>query len=843
MAVVRQKDLPVDCDRTANHAAHGRTGPSVEGWAAHSIARWAVLALAWPWLAGCQWLTSPAANLALTETAAAASAPAAADAQPVANAHRDVLANSRWSPVPLPGDRSRNAFEEPDRAASDSPGTAPGEGQAENSGAGFASRPRWQHRGLEDLLAGPAAERPDFLAALGDSKAVVAANAAIALARLGDPAGVKVLMAAIRTTTHPLPMRCAAIEALAGLADQGDSLRELLQPYTAQQPSNGPAELHAELLRGLAAHARPEDTAILLPALASLNPKVRAEAVWTWSATGQADWPEVLTRLRSDRSPLVRIALLHLVAAQRHPQARVWLSAAVNDVELSVRLAAIAGLGQLGGPQSQALLLKTRQSGSDAMRAAAVTALARMNVRQAMPEATKDPCWRVRAVIAEALPGWADREGASLALTLLDDSSVEVQQRVLTSIHTWPLELAGPVFLAAMGKSGYSTRCMAAQRLAALWPPASEFPTETGLESRSESLSRLEQRFRQEVGFAQSDAAQKAIDQGQGRVAPSAETLTRTEQLLARLAASPSTDRQEACEALAALDADMIPVLECVVFQRQTPLPEIVYRELLPKRSPVFARIEELGQEDLVQRRAAAESLAELGQQQPLPRLALARLGTLMLRQSDTLIWRSALMAVDQCPGPEAAALAYAGCSHPNPEVRRRACQHLARHPAPRHVPVLVAALDDVHRSVVSAAIAGLGVQGTLNDPQPLQRLLAAPSESLRAEAALALARLGDLSGLAALDRLAYSTDSEIRRQVATALGEVGDSSSIATLVHLLDDRTAVRRAALESLPRVVGKNVAQVDGQPLPDIDRQALRWKQWWQQSSAAGDAELRR
>ena len=91
--------------------------------------------------------------------------------------------------------------------------------------------------------------------------------------------------------------------------------------------------------------------------------------------------------------------------------------------------------------------------------------------------------------------------------------------------------------------------------------------------------------------------------------------------------------------------------------------------------------------------------------------------------------------------------VAYAGVSHPAPEVRRRACLHLAAHPDPRHAVVLLPALNDSSPSVAAAAVTALGMTGRLDDTAPLRRLMTQPDLWLRLEVATALLRLHDPAG------------------------------------------------------------------------------------------------
>jgi HEAT repeat protein len=123
-----------------------------------------------------------------------------------------------------------------------------------------------------------------------------------------------------------------------------------------------------------------------------------------------------------------------------------------------------------------------------------------------------------------------------------------------------------------------------------------------------------------------------------------------------------------------------------------------------------------------------------------------------------------------------------------------------------------------------------LGAGGRLDDTRPLKQLLAAANEPLRVDAAAALCRLGDPSGGAALERLAQSNDRRVRLQVAAVMGRLGDPSFVPTLIRMLDDRQGIRRAALESLPEVVGRDVAARPGERTRHMGERIAAWKQWF-------------
>jgi HEAT repeat protein len=412
---------------------------------------------------------------------------------------------------------------------------------------------------------------------------------------------------------------------------------------------------------------------------------------------------------------------------------------------------------------------------------------------------------------------------------------------LFVSLSAWPLPQAGPVLLAALEKPGYLTRRTAAAQLAARWPPAAEFPTEGPKQRRAEVAAALQNRFRQEFGFVDAAALAQTLAADRNRPTVTAETLDRLQELLRGLADPNAPEAQRAAARGALLDfgPELTTALERLAVDRKLPLPEAVYTEVLPKRDPSFADIQGLTSADLLQRQRAAESLAARGSQRPLTTLATLRLNTLLLKETDEQVWRNVLTAVAADPNAAAAQLAYAAIGHPAPEVRRRACQHLAAHPAAQHAKVLLPALDDANRSVVAAAVDALGRLGRLDDTEPLRRLTHGDDEPLRMAAAVALARLGDPLGRDAVQRMAYHSDPAVRRQAALVLGELEDMANVPTLLLLLDDRPAVCSAAMESLTRVAGRNVAEIEGQPPANTSQQIRRWKEWFdrQQAEAAG------
>lgn len=695
---------------------------------------------------------------------------------------------------------------------------------------------RWRHAGLNVLLARPENERPDLHAALADQNAVVAANAAIALARRGDPAGVEQLVAAVRADRARLPMRCAAAEALGGLNHELARLRvvELTDQFGCDPRGDNPAylpELHAELIRAMVRQgARARDPRFAI-AMRSPAPGVRWEAVQAWLLNPDGPLPPEAVDWRVDQDPRVRSMALSVLVRYRHPDANTFIQAGLNDQDFRVHMTAIGELGSLPNGEGRELLRKLLKDPTEMVRAHALTALVVSGVGEdEVWPVVKDKSWRVRLAVADALRHYPTRGGTAAARMLLNDASPAVQERVVAAMEAWGLPEAGPVLLEAMGKLVVATRKTAARQLATRWQPAAEFSPDGAPERRAQLIESLRQRFRDQFGV------ETGLVRASGVPAVTPETLARVEQLLQTLAVDDKATREAAVRDLTALGPTVIQALQHLGIERRLLLPEAVYAQVLPAVSPTFAVLERLRYQDVVLRRRAAAELTALTADRPLSHLALERLASIVVREPDALVWQGLLTAVSRDSREPATRLACVAIGHQSPEVRRRACEYLAAHPSPGHVPVLLPALEDPSEVVILAAARALGFAGRADDLGPLQRLLLATNESIRLEAAVALTRLNHPSGPAALERLAYAQDPVVRREVAVTMGHMPDPAFAPTLIRLLDDQQAVRRAALQALPKVVGRDVVVPEGQTADNLSQRIELWKRWFQGERSA-------
>jgi HEAT repeat protein len=439
---------------------------------------------------------------------------------------------------------------------------------------------------------------------------------------------------------------------------------------------------------------------------------------------------------------------------------------------------------------------------------------------------------------------------------LIKDSSVEVQKRMIESLAKWPLDAAGPVLLSAMEDGGYVTRKAAAAQLAERWPPAADFTVDAPAERRAEMLAALRRSWGESHVLADLAAANPLRNEGGGSSnSISPERLEKAKDIIRRLQEAPPTGGaiSWALRDLDEFGSDLVPVLERLVADEHVVLPDVVYREVLAKRGAEYDALDRLAAVNPLERRQAAAKLAEQAKHRPLSALALARLAELGVGEDDVLVWNSLMQAVANDPREPSIRLAYAGMSHASGEVRRMACEHLATFRDPLHAAQLLPALEDSQRSVVLTAVKALGRPGMIADVKPLERLLGENDRELRLAAAESLVRLGAPSGVLAMERLAHDADPQTRRDAAAAMGALGDPAFVDVLVGMLDDGLGVQFVALESLPKVVGRDVSQDSANPATNTLERISRWKRWHEAerrkaegaspaSSARGQAPVR-
>lgn len=140
--------------------------------------------------------------------------------------------------------------------------------------------------------------------------------------------------------------------------------------------------------------------------------------------------------------------------------------------------------------------------------------------------------------------------------------------------------------------------------------------------------------------------------------------------------------------------------------------------------------------------------------------------------------------------------------AHPDPLVRRRACDYFARRPSPQAEGPLRRALADPDVAARGSAIRAFCVVAGEAAVEVAAPLLGDDDPILVAAAAQALARIprAAAQGRAALEQLARSPLPATRRLAAEAIRDVADPALAAATLRLLQDHdVSVRRVAVEA--------------------------------------------
>lgn len=692
---------------------------------------------------------------------------------------------------------------------------------------------RWQHDALAEYLKESPGDKKGLKLALRSSDKFVAATAAIALARLEPKSPVAPLVKVIRSRELPTSVRCAAVETLAreqAIENEGQ-LRTLVEQYGPSRDGKLPnSQLYAELLAGLARHVDIGNEPLYAEALALHDLDVQTTVLALYAHAKEPMVPNEVRQLASSPNARLRVGALRVLVASG--DGAVWkdLERSLQDQDLTVRLEAIALLGQLDQRESLNLLYERLDDPLEVHRAAAAKALVARREWAGVERAARDKSFRVRQEVAIGLREHASRERVELATALIGDVSSNVQESMAQSLVAWPEELAGPLLLEALGSPNRLPRVAAAKSLSTQWPIAKDFNPDAKLAERTPALAALKERWRREHPHSEVVAIKTA---GKTTITLTAGELNEYERLLKRFQNPPgSSERWLAQKQLEERRRNLIPAIEQLVAAKRIKLDDAIYRELLPGASSLMATVEKLRTPDVNARRAAARSLATEGAKEPLNKLALGRIEELSAAERDPLTFIDVLRAAGTNPDYVAHDLALAALAHEEADVRRRGCEYLARCGNARQASALIKCLHDEDLVVRKNAILALERCGPADEREQLYAFLVNNDVYLQVAAAKTLSRWNDDRGAAALERLALADHPTTRRLAVMAMGELASDAFLPALMEALEDEPAVRLAALAALPKVTQQDVLAKQAPPPVSAEAKVKVWQDWYEQ-----------
>ena len=449
----------------------------------------------------------------------------------------------------------------------------------------------------------------------------------------------------------------------------------------------------------------------------------------------------------------VRRAFLRWLGYSRTDEAFELLKTQVDGTNFELRRTALEGLAALHTDEAHAELKAQSSKARDALRTVAVQSLGAWGPQEVIPFG-RDTSAFVRAAVVGELSKTATLDSAVVLSELTVDRNSDVQLAAVQSVGEWPDALAFPLLLRAMRDSSAKTRHEAEQAIAL----RKKFSTVYRFDSQPEQRNAAVTAIAAEIGSSLTYLDQ--VLKREPRTVAEVDAVSAVAEIRSHLTAllenaPESPTATNARDWLTGMNQRDVPVVESYLQEPNRSPGEVVYRDILPKVSPVYAALVDLDNPDVLVRRHGAKTLADRGRVVTLSRSVLLRLQEHLSHEADELVWRFALAAVTSDSTEEMRQIANLALEHSSEVVRQLGCEYLALHGRPAHARWLLGLLQDRNRSVQLAAIRALGNCGnqsairglkpaTAGQSSPnLHSLLTSSDQEVRFAAAVSLCRLG----------------------------------------------------------------------------------------------------
>jgi HEAT repeat protein len=754
---------------------------------------------------------------------------------------------------------------------------------------------RWRHRGIEEILILPTEYQPNYQSLLRHENAIVRANAVIILARSGDEQVGQSLVNAIHDASLSSAMRCAAAEAFGSLkTTPPETLIQLSDVYAEYIDEKGRRKpgvplLSIELLYAIAAKKPLSQEPCFVRPLESRDPKVRLAAISIWRdhapkfnstaneqlpQTSATTLPDCIPNLCGDSNAAIQEAAMLTVAAWRSPEALSRLDLGLRNPMVSVRLAAIRGLGMLQTTDAVTLLQPALQDQSPAIRAETVRAFRQAGLREQALTMRDDPAWEVRKAVAESLAEMENPKTAAIARKYLNDVSPAVQIAALESLRRWRGETSAPLFLETMNSNILNTRILAAELLAKYWKPAESFSPNDRTQTREAKYQELVRQFQQDVQsgrlraenlLPKEDNFRQSANPPQSAAIANFADFPRVRDLLTQFQ-QPVASRQheETIRQLNEIGRPLVPMLEYAVFTEGRELPNELLTEVLPAIEPMFAITAKLNSPNTALRRSAITELLAQTRYADVSPLLYSQLTNDVMREKDEIVllrlwdfvdrqaeklaktdaeWQgmssdipTQTQQLQQMPSqqsktfrPLEKALTTNSLACASPELHRRACLHVKDYGQADDIAALLNEICHPATAVSRAALQALTAIGGADCAANVKPLLTHQQPLVVMDAAFALDQWNDPSGLNTLERLAVSGDKTTKLAIAQGIRKRRRQKFVPLLIQLLDETGTIRQEALDALPILVGKDVVPPQELAYYSVQERVELWKKW--------------
>lgn len=552
-----------------------------------------------------------------------------------------------------------------------------------------------RRREVVELLAShPAPDVSDaLLSALEDRDLGVRMRAARALGRLGVRDAVPRLIDWLDDPEAKL--RAAAARALGGLAAHAD-LAALRAPRRAGRPSEAPAQ--------------PRDEGSAQP---------RGEPGGA-GAPGPSRVVAALIRVLFDGEASVRIAALDGLAEIGGPEVTVPLAGRLDDVDLHVRIAAAAALGRLGDPRAVIPLSGRARDDAPEVRSAVYSALGELSDERAaaaLVQGLRDRSPDARLSAVAAVGRLMHAPLARALVGLLEGADARTEQAVVAALGHVPGAVARNALVAALANR--RTAALAAQtlveRVRAAHAPDRATPARVrGSEPASEPASARTSGPARALSLVPASAQAPRPEAGAGEGPAVVRALSTA---LERSQRSGRSDR------IARLLRDLSAVTD--VSLATSALLRALENRRPGQRAPLLAALAATG---------APEALVPL-----VSRLRRGRLEPAAERERRAVLHALAVYIDRSGADGRVADPLLAVLGDVRPGERSQVVALLGRVGSRRALPTLLSLLDHADAGLRLGAVRAIGAIGAQQGARPLERLLEDPDPRLRFEAAIAI--------------------------------------------------------------------------------------------------------
>ena len=478
--------------------------------------------------------------------------------------------------------------------------------------------------------------------------------------------------------------RCAAAEAwcLVLAASAADPIDGLAPAGRLLQRTDLPNDLRAELFRGVGRWVRPVNIPRLENAFREGQGKVRPPllirraaidaclnyGIWNQQIVRKAAevrnsrkspsgpsassvWPKTVLNCRIDPDVEVRRAFLRWLGYSRTDEAFELLKTQVDGTNFELRRTALEGLAALHTDEAHAELKAQSSKARDALRAVAVQSLGAWGPQEVIPFG-RDTSAFVRAAVVGELSKTATLDSAVVLSELTVDRNSDVQLAAVRSVGEWPDALAFPLLLRAMRDSSAKTRHEAEQAIALRKKFSTVYRFDSQPEQRDAAVTAIAAEIGSSLTYLDQVLKREPRTVAEVNALRVAEIRSHLTALLENAPESPTATN--ARDWLTGMNQRDMPVVESYLQEPNRSPGEVVYRDILPKVSPVYAALVDLDNPDVLVRRHGAKTLADRGRVVTLSRSVLLRLQEHLSHEADELVWRFALSAVtsdstDEC--------------------------------------------------------------------------------------------------------------------------------------------------------------------------------------------------